>query len=536
MYDYDRTGDNSIEDGAFVGMIVKGFGARIINFALSAGSTHSGEWQAAGTNPVFYQTSSIRRCRVVDIMAISTAKRCVQVHNGCSSGVIEDIEITDVFVTCGPTSETPVSIVNDAGGVRRVRIRNLTLNVTEPTSVDQVMMQVVRVDGFVLDGGRLDPPGAASPTLPTLSLEGVVGGAIRNLSVGCRGPVGIRLVAAQEPPYKDFGLAVRPCRDVVIETCLLENVPAGGTGIAFVDAENCGARNPRFTVGLSAATDMVQAWVTVPYLKVEDPLAPVTYQVCFSAARAASGKIPAVPQSFVVTRSSDGKKVGQGFVGTRFAAQGLSFDVTSSDSTKTGDGFRIVVAAVTTGTAAALSGTATGCFVEGGALNGLAVSVAPGRGHRVADLFPATAATNYTGGAFDHPNTWNAAQSFTDVSFANPVAGVFGLKQAVATVFDYPVGGTTFKAVNAAGSYLLVQTATASSLDYIFYPADTLNGVSGDIVIVRNATPNYDLTLKDGTGNLSLGGDCTLNKTDDTLTLIRGGNNNWFELARSNNA
>lgn len=142
----DTTGDNSIEDGAFVDMIVKGFGSRIINFALSANSMDNGVWQFAGTSPMVYQISSIRRCRVANILAISSAKRCVQIHNGSSSGVIEDVEIADVLVTCGAMSEVPVSIANYAGGVRRVFVRNLTLNAAAGATVDQAMMEVVRVD------------------------------------------------------------------------------------------------------------------------------------------------------------------------------------------------------------------------------------------------------------------------------------------------------------------------------------------------------------------------------------------------------
>jgi len=66
---------------------------------------------------------------------------------------------------------------------------------------------------------------------------------------------------------------------------------------------------------------------------------------------------------------------------------------------------------------------------------------------------------------------------------------------------------------------------------------DTINGgVDGWVLTIRSAHNDRDVTVKDATDNLYLEGDCVLNNTQDTLTLLNRGGQNWYELARSNNA
>lgn len=64
---------------------------------------------------------------------------------------------------------------------------------------------------------------------------------------------------------------------------------------------------------------------------------------------------------------------------------------------------------------------------------------------------------------------------------------------------------------------------------------DTINGtVSGNILVLRSSTGTRTVVVKDGTGNLKLNGDFSLDKSTDTIALLFDGNF-WLELSRSNN-
>ncbi len=77
-----------------------------------------------------------------------------------------------------------------------------------------------------------------------------------------------------------------------------------------------------------------------------------------------------------------------------------------------------------------------------------------------------------------------------------------------------------------------VDTEAAASTDDLV----TINGNKvGAIIVLRQAADARDVTVKDGTGNLSLAGDCAFTDADDTLTLV-GTSTGWLEIARSNNA
>jgi hypothetical protein len=64
---------------------------------------------------------------------------------------------------------------------------------------------------------------------------------------------------------------------------------------------------------------------------------------------------------------------------------------------------------------------------------------------------------------------------------------------------------------------------------------DTISGgIDRQVLVVRAANSARDVVLKDGTGNLKLASDCTLNNTEDTISLIYIGST-WYEISRSDN-
>ena len=63
----------------------------------------------------------------------------------------------------------------------------------------------------------------------------------------------------------------------------------------------------------------------------------------------------------------------------------------------------------------------------------------------------------------------------------------------------------------------------------------TINGgAAGDILIIVANNGARSIVAKDGTGNLELAGDFTLDNVEDTLSLIYNGTN-WLETSRSGN-
>lgn len=76
-----------------------------------------------------------------------------------------------------------------------------------------------------------------------------------------------------------------------------------------------------------------------------------------------------------------------------------------------------------------------------------------------------------------------------------------------------------------------LETESAAATDDL----DTLTATGltdGFLLVLRAANVAHVVTLKDGTGNLLLNGDCPLSSTDRTITLQYDGTN-WRELARS---
>lgn len=86
-------------------------------------------------------------------------------------------------------------------------------------------------------------------------------------------------------------------------------------------------------------------------------------------------------------------------------------------------------------------------------------------------------------------------------------------------------------AVTCTGRFHRVDTEADGATDDL----DTINGgVSGETLTLKAEDSARTVVVKDGTGNLQLEGDCTLDNAQDTITLIYDGSN-WLELSRSNN-
>lgn len=78
-----------------------------------------------------------------------------------------------------------------------------------------------------------------------------------------------------------------------------------------------------------------------------------------------------------------------------------------------------------------------------------------------------------------------------------------------------------------------VDTEAAAATDNLA----TISGTAlrrGQLLVVMAKDTTHTVVCKDGTGNLQLAGDMTLDNAQDTLTLMYDGSN-WVELARSNN-
>lgn len=86
-------------------------------------------------------------------------------------------------------------------------------------------------------------------------------------------------------------------------------------------------------------------------------------------------------------------------------------------------------------------------------------------------------------------------------------------------------------AVTSTTSFHAIDTEAAAATDDL----DTISGgETGQVLYIHAANSARDVVAKDGTGNLKLAGDFTLNNVEDTLTLIFDGTN-WLELCRSDN-
>lgn len=114
---------------------------------------------------------------------------------------------------------------------------------------------------------------------------------------------------------------------------------------------------------------------------------------------------------------------------------------------------------------------------------------------------------------------------------------VNGVTYSLALENTAQILGSFFELTISSGA--ITVTASAHTVDTQSDAAsddlDTISGGStGQILIIAAANSARTVVAKDGTGNLKLAGDCTLDNAEDTLTLIFNGTN-WLEIARSDN-
>ena len=110
------------------------------------------------------------------------------------------------------------------------------------------------------------------------------------------------------------------------------------------------------------------------------------------------------------------------------------------------------------------------------------------------------------------------------VDTSGAVKSPFGLQRSNQTIS----GGAITK--SSRGGFIGVTAANPSE------DLDTINGgaFEGEIIVLRAANTSNTVVCKDGTGNLRLAGDFSLDNSTDRLTLMYDGTN-WAEIARSNN-
>lgn len=86
-------------------------------------------------------------------------------------------------------------------------------------------------------------------------------------------------------------------------------------------------------------------------------------------------------------------------------------------------------------------------------------------------------------------------------------------------------------AITTTSGLCIVDTEAAAASDDL----DTINGgVDGMILVIRAANSARTVVAKDGTGNMKLAGDFSLDNAEDTLIMISDATN-WYELSRSDN-
>lgn len=83
--------------------------------------------------------------------------------------------------------------------------------------------------------------------------------------------------------------------------------------------------------------------------------------------------------------------------------------------------------------------------------------------------------------------------------------------------------------ITATSSIMVIDTEAAAATDDL----DTINGHSGGRILwVTSANSARDIVLKDGTGNLDLGADITIQNTGDYVGLVARGGSNWKLLSK----
>jgi len=142
-------------------------------------------------------------------------------------------------------------------------------------------------------------------------------------------------------------------------------------------------------------------------------------------------------------------------------------------------------------------------------------------------------ATDYTCNASGNIDFTTAPpnQADIDIRLFQPTTTPFAVSLQITT----KAANTINAGVVALGNYnyLEIDTAGAASTDDL----DTITGgiFDGQIIIVKAADSARTVVCKDGTGNLRLAGDFSLDHADDRIQLMYDGTN-FVELSRSSNA
>ena len=113
-----------------------------------------------------------------------------------------------------------------------------------------------------------------------------------------------------------------------------------------------------------------------------------------------------------------------------------------------------------------------------------------------------------------------------------------GALETIETTMHKLALGSTSGLTIAAGeititqSYHQVDTQGAAGSDDL----DTINGGSaGSLLILAAVNAARTIVCKDGTGNLLLAGDFSLDSNQDAILLFKA-SSNWVEISRSDNA
>jgi len=121
-----------------------------------------------------------------------------------------------------------------------------------------------------------------------------------------------------------------------------------------------------------------------------------------------------------------------------------------------------------------------------------------------------------------------AVPSYRGIVFGG--AGGVMNQTAASNLYTISADAITLPASGALRVFRIDTQGAAAADDLV-----TINGGFTDqVVILRTANSSRDVTLRDGTGNLRLNGDCTLTVDRDTITLMYNGAV-WCEVARSIN-
>jgi hypothetical protein len=128
---------------------------------------------------------------------------------------------------------------------------------------------------------------------------------------------------------------------------------------------------------------------------------------------------------------------------------------------------------------------------------------------------------NEGSGVFSTNN--NDSQLYVDLKLAD--------QTFVTNTLTIATGAVTLPTRQAVGFYYIDTEGAAASDDL-----DNLNGGAtyGQIVILSAINSTRTVIVKDGTGNMRLAGDFSMDNADDKITLVWNGSA-WFEMSRSDN-